>query len=46
MKKILFIMGLCMMLCITFSITMADGDPAYTFDADTHTLTLTGGDFS
>lgn len=46
MKKFLFIMGLCMMLCITFSITMADGDPAYTFDADTHTLTLTGGDFS
>jgi len=47
MKKFLLILGLCLtMLCVTFSIAMADGDPAYTYDADTHTLTLTGGDFS
>ena len=37
---------LCVILCALAGSAFAEGDPTYTFDEATHTLTLTGGDFS
>ena len=43
---ILAVLALCLVLCLLSAGALADGDPTWTFDEITHTLTLTGGDFS
>ena len=48
-KKHLFALflalGLCLAVCLVSAGALAEGDPTYTFDAATGTLTLTGGDY-